>query len=287
MVQRLAAGYVFDPADPRAPTVEQWTAMGPEERERVLDMLPSEPDVDFLPPPEGDDHWEAGAAARITLGSFFRKGGRRIYISGNLAVYYPGERLFSPDLIAVVDVELHPRLSWSVAREGKGLDLALEIHVAGDRAKDLKANVDRYARLGIHEYFVFDRGRLALRGYRLPPADPGHDGGDPQTPGPAGKPRAYLPLVPQGGRLSSEVLGLDLMIEGAALRFYHTTAPLLDGEERMARLERVFDDALRRAQEADEGRKAAEERASELEREVAALREELARLKGGGSSGGG
>ncbi len=29
-------------------------------------------------------------------------------------------------------------------------------------------NVERYARLGIPEYFVYDRKRQDLRGYRLP-----------------------------------------------------------------------------------------------------------------------
>src|SRR5690242_2813943 len=94
MVMRLPTGYVLDPADPRAPSDEQWAAMTPEERARVEDMLPSEPDVDFLPPPEGDDHWEASAGARTTLKSFFQRAGKGIYISGNIAVYYPGERLF-------------------------------------------------------------------------------------------------------------------------------------------------------------------------------------------------
>lgn len=36
MVQRLPAGYAFDPADPREPTDEQWEAMTPDERERVV-----------------------------------------------------------------------------------------------------------------------------------------------------------------------------------------------------------------------------------------------------------
>jgi uncharacterized protein YlxW (UPF0749 family) len=39
MVQRLPAGYVFDPEDPRAPAVEQWERMLPDERARVLAML--------------------------------------------------------------------------------------------------------------------------------------------------------------------------------------------------------------------------------------------------------
>src|SRR5512144_665014 len=41
VAQSLPAGYVFDPADPRAPTHEQWVAMSPAERTRVVDMLPT------------------------------------------------------------------------------------------------------------------------------------------------------------------------------------------------------------------------------------------------------
>jgi chromosome segregation ATPase len=92
--------------------------------------------------------------------------------------------------------------------------------------------------------------------------------------------------VPQGGRFASEVLGLDLTIEGAGLRFYQTTAPLLGSEEHIVRVESAFNDALRRAADA-------EERVAELEREleekgaaVRALREELARLKGEGGGKG-
>jgi hypothetical protein len=36
------AGYVFDPDDPRAPTTEQWARMLPDERDRVVAMLPGE-----------------------------------------------------------------------------------------------------------------------------------------------------------------------------------------------------------------------------------------------------
>ena len=42
MVQRLPAAYVFDPDDPRAPAVDQWDRMSPEERARVVAMLPAE-----------------------------------------------------------------------------------------------------------------------------------------------------------------------------------------------------------------------------------------------------
>lgn len=308
MVQHLPAGYVFDPADPRSPSEEQWEAMTTDERRRVVDMLPAEPDVDFLPPAEGDRHRKAGSDALSTLDDFFRRDHRKIYISGNLPVYYPNERVFAPDLIAVLGVEPHERERWAVIEERKEIDFAMEILVSGSRAKDLKANVDRYARLGIQEYFVFDRGRVALRGYRLDPA----------------RPRTYQPIMPQGGRFASAVLGLDLMIEGSSLRFYQTAVPLLDAEERIDRLAAAFEGAMmrvavaeearraadearrvaedgRRAAEearraADEGRRAAETRIAKLEeevgeerrasadfsRQVRLLEAELARLKRGG-----
>lgn len=55
-----------------------------------------------------------------------------------------------------------------VSAEGKGLDWVLEVHVGGDRKKDAELNVARYARLGIPEYFLYDRERNRLSAYRLP-----------------------------------------------------------------------------------------------------------------------
>jgi hypothetical protein len=61
------------------------------------------------------------------LDGFFRRTGRKIYLSSELAIFYPGERRFAPDLLAVADVDPHERSSWVVAAEGKGLDFVLEI----------------------------------------------------------------------------------------------------------------------------------------------------------------
>ena len=55
----------------------------------------------------------------------------------------------APDLLAVRDVETHPRQKWVVSHEGKGLEWVMEVHVGGDRKKDAEYNVERYARLGI------------------------------------------------------------------------------------------------------------------------------------------
>jgi hypothetical protein len=83
MSQRLAdQDYRFDPADPRAPSMEQWNRMTPAERVRVVAMLPSEVPLELVPP-EGDLHWAAKVDARRTLDAFFHRIGRKIYLSSD------------------------------------------------------------------------------------------------------------------------------------------------------------------------------------------------------------
>lgn len=226
-----APSYVVDPADPRAPTEEIWDRMSEEGRRRVVASLPSE-----LPralPPEGDAHRVPKKRALEALDEFFRRQGRRVYLGSELPIYYPDEPMFAPDLIAVLDVEPHERDTWVVSHEGRGLDFVLEVHVSGERQKDLEINVERYARLGIPEYFVFLPRKRRLVGYSLP----------------ASSARSYEPIVPQGGRWCSTVLGLDLMLEEGRLRFYSGTAPLPDARELIDRLASMVDDAASRAEE--------------------------------------
>ena len=77
-------------------------------------------------------------------------------------------------MLDVVEPEDDQRMAWVVADEGKGLDLVLEVLHKGDRDKDLVENVERYARLGIPEYFVYDRARQQIHGY--PPRRAGRPG---------------------------------------------------------------------------------------------------------------
>jgi hypothetical protein len=213
---------------PRAPSSEAWARMTPAERRRVVDALPSEVPRRCLP--EGDLHFNAKMQARTTLDDFFARIGRQVYLACELPVYYPEERMIAPDLMAVVDVGLHERMRWVVDEEGRGLDLALEIVVAGDRRKDLEGNVERYARLGIREYFVFDRGRLHLAGWRL------------------GEGRRYRSIVPQFGRFHSEVLGLDLRQEDRRLRFYVGAESLPSSAELVGTLGGMIQQLEERAQ---------------------------------------
>ena len=81
--------------------------MSDDERARVVDALPSE--IESAYPPEGDVHRKAKDGPLGALDAYFRRIGRRVYLSSNLPVYYPGEPIFAPDLIAVLDVEPHER----------------------------------------------------------------------------------------------------------------------------------------------------------------------------------
>lgn len=270
---RLPESYRIDPDDPRAPTIAEWEQMTPEERAYVVEALPSEEAGLF--PPEGDPHRKAKSRAAETLDDYYHRIKRSVYISSELGIYYPGEPRFSPDLIAVLDVEPHERSSWVVLHERKGIDLALEVVYAGDRAKDAERNVKWYARLGIQEYFIFDIKQCILSGYRLPSAS-------------AGEARTYRPILPQGGRYASAVLGLDLVAEGSKLRFFLADTPLLEGRELITRLELMVDDVLLRQAEAERRAQAEAARAADLEQKLretesrlAKVETELARLKSG------
>ncbi len=252
-----APTYHLDPADPRAPSPAQWDAMSDEERLRVVDSLPSE--FPLTSPPEGDPHRVPTARALETLEEYFRRRGRSVYLSSGLPVYYPDESMFAPDLIAVVDVPSHEREKWVVSAEGRGLDFALEVHLSGDRQKDLERNVERFARLGIPEYFVFMPRRARLIGYVLREGE-----------------TSYTPLVPQGGLWPSSMLGLDLGLDGGRLRFYHAAAPLPDARELIDRLSSMVDGAVERAEE--EARRA-EEEARRAEDEARRAEEEARRVE--------
>ncbi|MBX3162133.1 MAG: Uma2 family endonuclease [Deltaproteobacteria bacterium] len=248
---------------PMAPTVEEWEALSPAERAEVYAALPGEVTDAEMAPPEGDRHFRAKTRALGALRNYFTRQRRKVYLAAELPIYYPAEPRFAPDLLAVLDVEDKERDKWVVSAEGKGLDWVLEVHVGGDRKKDAERNVARYARLGIPEYFLYDRARNHLAAYRLP---------SPSA-------RSYEPIVPNHGLYESQVLGLEVQVERERLRFFAGTALLLESEELIARLQEMFDDAQRRVEEESARREEETRRREEAEAEVARLRAELERLK--------
>ncbi len=233
--------------------------MSSAERERLLVKV-----LDALSDPraamsEGRPHKKVKTRSLDMLGLHFGAVGRVVYLAEEMAVLYPGEEVFTPDVLAVVGVpepEDDERMAWVVADEGKGLDLVLEVLHRGDRQKDLVDNVERYARLGIPEYFIYDRAQQRIRGYRLPV----DEGGSAARPSGA---RRYQAIVPQGGRYSSAVLGLDLVIEDGSLRFFHGMAELFGSAALIRRLSGMVREREAKAEQAETKAELAETKAEQ------------------------
>jgi Uma2 family endonuclease len=251
-------------AMPIAPSAEAWSAMSPAARESFIEASTEALNQERLLMGEGRPHGLTRMNIATVLYDWFERSGRSIYVASDLPVHYPGEPVFSPDLIAVLDVDdprhEDTRMAWVVAEEGCGVDLALEILYHGDRHKDLVDNVLSYARLGIEEYFVYDRKRQRLYGYRL----------DTRT-------SRYQELQARGGYLRSRVLGLDLTIHGGRLRFFSDGAMVPESRELLERANALLDDAQER-REAEEQEKvqleAARQEAEERAQQEAAARQE-------------
>jgi Uma2 family endonuclease len=244
--------------------------MRPEERARVVESLPNQVTYDEMAMPEGDKHSRAKIRTLDVLQHHFSQERRKVYLGTELPVYYPGEPRFAPDLLAVLDAESHERGKWVVSHEGKGLDWVMEVHVGGDRKKDAEYNVRRYARLGIAEYFIYDRSKERLEGYRL------------RTPGA----RQYTRMRPVRGRYVSRVLGLELEVREGQLRLWAGRTLLLESAEMLERLRGMVDKVQQRVGREARRRRSAERLLAEevrqrkaAERRVAKLQAELERLR--------
>jgi Uma2 family endonuclease len=256
---------------PVGPSEEAWRAMTPIERESFLIEVNAALSDPRSAMSEGRPHKKAKTRALDLLGLHFRAMGRVVYLAEEMAVVYPGEEVFTPDLLAVVGVEEpedDERMAWVVTDEGKGLDVVLEVLHRGDREKDLVLNVERYARLGIPEYFVYDRARQQILGYRLPDAGASR----------------YQRIVPQSGRYSSIVLGIDLAIQGGKMRFYQGMAELFGTSDLIGRLTGMMEELEAKAEQAtvkaEQATVKAEQATVEAEQARAGLRDAIVALLG-------
>lgn len=229
------------PLEPRivpvAPSEERWREMSKQEREQFIESVNEALSDPLVTMSEGRPHKKAKSRALDMLGLHFRALGRRVYLAEDMSVIYPNTEPFEPDVLAVVDVDApedDQRMSWVVQEEGKGLDWVLEVLWAGNRNKDLVKNVERYANLGIPEYFIYDKKQERIFGYRLP------TGG-----------KRYQPILAQAGLYRSNVLGLDLAIVDGSLRFYQGTAELYETGHLIRRLEGMLASLEKKNEEAE------------------------------------
>jgi Uma2 family endonuclease len=134
-----------------------------------------------------------------------------VYVSGNMMMYYVegnSDKSISPDVFVTLGIpKLPEREIYQIWREGKGPDVVFELTSSSTMRFDLRRKMDLYRDvLRVREYILFDPRERSLAGtnlcgYRLA-------GGQ------------YELIAKIGGRVTSEVLGLELEPSGQHLRLY-------------------------------------------------------------------
>ena len=216
-----------------------------EARPRTIFVPPAYyPESDGEPMAETDTHRKQMMYLLDALEDYFRDD-PNVYVAGNLFVYYeegdPTE-VVAPDVFVVKGVAKRDRRIYQVWKEDKGPDVIFELTSRSTRQKDLGPKKGTYEMLGVEEYFLFDPFgeyleprlvgfRLAEWGYRRIEEEP----------------------------LVSQVLGLELRVEGEMLRLVDPTT----GEKLLTPLE------------AQEARRRAEAEVERLQAELARLRPQL------------
>jgi Uma2 family endonuclease len=200
----------------------------------------------------------------------YYRGNSRVAVHANMFLYYvegdPSKNV-SPDLFITLDVPAEPtRRTFKIWKEGKAPDLIIEVTSRKTRREDKNKKLPLYRDvLKVREYFLFDPEEEyldpSLQGYRLV-------GGE------------YIRIIPEDGRLPSEVLGLHLERDGLDLRLYNPrtgrwipTQEELEKELEESKATRQREAAARRREEA--ARRKAEAEVERLRREIDALRKRI------------
>ena len=224
------------------------------------------PESDGKPMGETDEHRDAMIRHIQILQDYYR--GQRVYVSGDLLVYYEQgnpRKYVVPDAFVVKGIAPKSHRVYKTWVEGKGPEVVIETTSRKTRRKDMVDKPQLYARLGVKEYFLFDPDQEyldpPLQGYHLSGTD-------------------YARIPPDNaGTLTSQELGLRLCVEQGCLQFYR----LDTGERLLAPTERAAAESDRANREADarqrevEARKREAEARKAAEAELARLREELSR----------
>ncbi len=166
------------------------------------------------------------------LTTFFLKV-KDVYVSGDLMMYYEEgnpHKVISPDVFVVNGVAKGERRIYQTWIEGKMPEVIIEVSSRKTKREDFTTKMELYARLGVKEYYIFNpeypKRRPAFNAYRL-------------------NGNRYVDVLITGGRVKSEVLGLELVDTGKTLRLFNpqTQEFLLtaaEAEEEIVRLREMI-----------------------------------------------
>jgi Uma2 family endonuclease len=130
------------------------------------------PESDGKPMAESDLHRDWMVRIIELLKLFFA--GQRVYVSGNLLIYYvegDPKKSVAPDAFVVKDCDPRRRRIYKLWEEGKPPNFVLETTSKKTRREDQNKKMQIYAQMGVPEYFLYDPlGEWLeppLQGYRL------------------------------------------------------------------------------------------------------------------------
>ncbi len=115
------------------------------------------PESDGKPMAESDLHREIMIYIIRLLQRWFT--GIRVYVSGNLLIYYEEgnpRKSVAPDCFVVWDVEPRRRLVYKMWEEAKGPSVVFEVSSRSTKHEDLGTKMRLYAQLGVQEYYIYD-----------------------------------------------------------------------------------------------------------------------------------
>ena len=217
--------------------------------------------------PMSDNMWQGKAIANAD--GDLESARPKALVAADILVYPEkgnNRNSIAPDVLVALGLGTHKRSSYFVWEEGKPPDWVLEVASPGTEAEDRGAKRRKYAEMGVPEYWMFD-----AKGDVYPP-------GTPRLQGLKLVDGEYRPLksrLVDGKRMiRSEVLGLDVRVDGELLRFRDVAT----GKDVRHRGEIEADEERAQAQTRQEAeqRKAAEVRAQQ---EAARADQEAAQRK--------
>ena len=222
--------------------------------------------------PMADNMWQADAIMHAT--GDLRAALPTALVAADILMY-PEEgnnrNFIAPDVLVGLGLGTRNRSSYFVWVEGKPPDWVLEVASPSTQKKDRDRKRCRYAAMGVPEYWMFDpkgdaypRGTPRLQGLKLADGE-------------------YLPLPSRlaagGPMIRSEVLGLDVRVDGELLRFRDaaTGRDVPHWSDGQAAAERADAQAKQEAAQRKAAEAKAEREAARAERQAARARQEAAR----------
>lgn len=158
---------------------------------------------------ETDFHGNLLMNLRMALDIFFAER-KDVYVTGNIMFYYvEGEpkEVISPDVMVCFGIPKGDRTSYKTWEESDVVpSVVIELSSRGTWRKDLVEKKVLYEMLGVKEYYIFNplepKTAPAFTAYRL------KNGG-------------FATVKIENNRVKSEVLGLELVVEGRDLRLFN------------------------------------------------------------------